>query len=76
MSNLDTLINLKRDNPNYHNIVINNSGPVIFTKSVIDNMNNSICILPSDYFCAGSWDGMVPFTKNSYAKHHFTASWL
>jgi hypothetical protein len=75
MLNLDTLINLNTNSSDYHNTVINNSGPVIFTKSVIDNMDNTISVLPSDYFCSGSWNGIVPITKNSYVKHHFTASW-
>jgi hypothetical protein len=42
----------------------------------MDNLTDKIKILPSDFFCCGSWNGSVPLTKNSYIKHYFTGSWL
>jgi hypothetical protein len=72
---LNVLTRLRPGQPNYHNAVINTCGPLAFTKVVLQNMTDQICILPSDFFCAGSWAGIVPQTKNSYIKHHFTGSW-
>lgn len=73
MENIDKLINIERCK-NYHYTILNTCGPGGFTKIVMDNLSDKIKILPSDFFCAGSW-GQVPFTKNSYFKHHFTGSW-
>lgn len=80
MDNLDALVDIKQNTVNvnrddYHYNVISKSGPLAFTKTVVDNMSDKIKILPSDFFCGGSW-GKVPFTKNSYISHKFTSSWL
>jgi len=75
MDNIDKLITICPKSDNYHKDVISLSGPLGFTKEVLDNLNNDIYILPSEYFCSGSGDGKVPFTDNSYVKHHFTYSW-
>lgn len=75
IDNIDTLINLDKNN-NYHYNVINNCGPLFFTKIVLDNITDKICILPSDFFCCEAWDHNVPMTKNSYIKHLFTKSWI
>lgn len=76
IKNIDTLIDLDRNDKDYHILVINNCGPLAFTKLILNNLSDNIYILPSDFFCAGSWNNMVPQTKNSFVKHHFTASWL
>jgi mannosyltransferase OCH1-like enzyme len=76
MENIDKLIAIDPSSDNYHNDVITLSGPLGFTKEVVDNLNNDICILPSEYFCSGSGgNGIVPLTDKSYVKHHFTYSW-
>ena len=75
-SRLDELIQLNVDDTLYIKNVINITGPSGFTKIVVDNMTEKIKILPSDYFCSYSWNGAVPFTKNSYIKHKCTGSWL
>ena len=76
MKNIDILINIKKSNKNYIHTVINLTGPSGFTKIVMDNMSDQIKILPSDFFCTGSWCNGIPLTKNSYIKHHFTSTWL
>jgi len=75
MGHINQLINLNRNN-DYHYNVINMSGPLGFTKIVMDNLNDKIKILPSDFFCCGAWNNTVPATKNSFVKHKFTGSWL
>jgi mannosyltransferase OCH1-like enzyme len=76
MENIDTLIHLDIGSKKYHYDVINTCGPLRFTKIVLDNIENKICILPSDFFCAGPLKTAVPETKNSFVVHKFTASWL
>jgi hypothetical protein len=46
----------------------------MFTDVIQDNINDKIKILPSDFFCSGSFS-MVPLTKNTFIKHLFTSSW-
>ena len=75
MKNIDTLINIKKGDKNSIHSVINLTGPSGFTKIVNDNMSEQIKILPSDFFCTGSWNYGVPLTKNSYIKHHYTGTW-
>jgi mannosyltransferase OCH1-like enzyme len=74
MNNIDKLINIKKDD-NYQYNVINMSGPLGFTKVVLNNYSKKILILPCDFFCQGSFCN-VPHTKNSFIKHNFTNSWL
>ena len=76
MNELDILININTKDKNYCHKVINITGPSGFTKTVMNNLTDKIKILPSDFFCSGSWMGAVPLTNNSYVKHHFTGSWL
>ena len=69
-------INIHLSKKKLHSNVINITGPVIFTKYILDYKNkNNIAILPPDYFCAGSWKS-VPVTNYSYIKHLFDGSWL
>lgn len=75
IENIDTLLSLKNTDKNFHYNVINTCGPLAFTKIVLDNMNDSISILPADFFCSGSAN-LVPMTHNRYIQHHFTGSWL
>lgn len=82
MKNIKYLQNLNKDNDkNYHYNVINGCGPLFFTKVInkflekYKEFNNKVCILPSDYFCCGSFD-KVPQSKNTFIKHRFTGSWL
>lgn len=43
----------------------------------IKRSNDSIYILPSDYFSPKSYiDGEIHLTNNTYTIHHFAASWL
>lgn len=74
MKNIDSLIQLNK-NTDYHYNVIHLSGPLGFTKIVMNNLNDTIQILPSDFFCTGSAE-FVPITKNSFIRHKFTGSWL
>ncbi len=74
MENIDKLINIKNDK-NYTHTILNTSGPIGFTKIVLNNLSNKIKILPSDFFCCGSYNNIVPFTDNSFIKHKFTGSW-
>lgn len=74
MTNIGQVINISKTT-DYHYTVINTTGPLAFTKIVMDNMTDKIKILPSDFFCGGSW-GKVPITKNSYVRHLYTGSWL
>jgi len=74
MTNIDSIINISKTR-DYHYTVINTTGPLAFTKVVINNLTNKIKILPCDFFCCGSFGG-VPKTTNSYVKHHFSGSWL
>jgi hypothetical protein len=66
---------------NYHYNVINSTGPLFFTKSINEfiannkEFKNTICFLPCDYLCCGSFD-TVPSTKNRFIQHKFTGSWL
>lgn len=76
MENIDKIIKISQNDKDYHYQVINTTGPLNFTKIVMDNLTDKIKILPSDFFCCGSWNGSVPLTKNSYIKHCFTGSWL
>lgn len=75
MKGLDILIHLKPTDKNYKHIVINLTGPSGFTKIVMENMSSKIKILPSDFFCTGSWNNTIPITRNSYVKHLYTSSW-
>lgn len=75
IENIDTLLSFKRTDKDYHFKVINTCGPLLFTKVVLDNMNDSISILPADFFCSGS-ACLVPMTHNRYIQHHFTGTWL
>lgn len=63
-----------------------NANTVIITKMTEDKYkikkNNKLqrtqdfVIYPNDYFCPKSWStGKINLTKNSYAIHHFAASW-
>ena len=61
MNNIDKLINIKKDD-NYQYNVINMSGPLGFTKVVLNNYSEKILILPCDFFCQGSFCN-VPHTK-------------
>lgn len=70
-----------KNRENFHYNVINSTGPLFFTKAInnfIENDNkfkNTICFLPSDYFCCGSHN-LVPSTKNKFVQHKFTGTWL
>ena len=76
MSNIDAVIKIQEDKKNdLHYNVINTTGPLAFTKIVMDNLTDKIKILPCDFFCCGS-ALTVPGTRNSYVIHHFTSSWL
>ena len=75
IENLDKLEQLNISQSDYHYNVINTCGPLAFTKVVLDNKTDDIYILPNDFFC-GSNSGLIPITKNSYIKHHYTGSWL
>jgi hypothetical protein len=72
---IDNLINIDLNSDDYHYNMINLSGPLMLTRKLINNMHEKIAILPSEYFCAGSWDNKVPVTEKSYIKHHYTYSW-
>jgi mannosyltransferase OCH1-like enzyme/GR25 family glycosyltransferase involved in LPS biosynthesis len=74
MAHIDELININPKSSNYFIDVLTLSGPIGFTKQIMDNLSDDICILPSEYFCAGSY-GDVPVTKNSYVRHLFTYTW-
>lgn len=74
MENIDILKKIKVSDKNYIHTVINLTGPSGFTKIVMDNLTEKIKIVPSDFFCGGSF-GSVPFTSNSYVKHMFSSSW-
>ena len=63
-----------------HHTILSTCGPLAFTKMVMDatdtaDATDKILILPSDFFCCGSFNNSVPLTKNSFIKHHFTSSW-
>lgn len=75
MKNIDMILNISKKDKDYHYNVINTTGPLAFTKTVLKNLHDRIIILPCDFFCSGSFN-KVPFTKNSYIRHHFTSSWL
>ena len=81
VKNIRRLVNLSKQNKDYHYRVLNLCGPLFFTKIINkllyidDNLNETITFLQSDYFCAGSGE-KVPYTKNTFIKHHFTGSWL
>lgn len=70
------------DKKNLHFNVINSTGPLFFTKMINEYLTNdntfkdTICILPCDYFCCGSWNNTVPSTKNKFIQHKFTGTWL
>ena len=74
IENIDELININPKSGDYFIDVLTLSGPIGFTKQIMDNLSDEICILPSEYFCAGSY-GDVPVTKKSYVKHLFTYTW-
>ena len=76
ISNIDELINLDKNKTSFIADVLKLSGPVAFTKTVLNNMSDEIFILPSDFFCCGSWNHSVPQTKNSFVKHNFTGVWI
>ena len=72
---------LKESNKmDYFYEVLNNTGPLLFTKIINSCLpNNSVCILPVDFFCCGSGSNDEHFqqlSKNSYIKHLFNSSWL
>lgn len=76
MKNIDALIHINKEDPNYHYNVLSLSGPTLFTNIIFENVNKKdICILDADYFCQGS-ACIVPYTDNSYVKHHFIGTWL
>jgi len=75
MNQLDTLINIKRNEKNYHGSIINITGPSGFTRVVMNNLTDKIKILPGEFFCGGGGTGNNPFTRNTYIKHHYTGSW-
>lgn len=75
MQSLDAILALDPFSPQYHKNVINLTGPRAFTKIVLENMDDGVVILPSDFFCVGSGCGKVPKTNNCFAHHHFTFSW-
>jgi hypothetical protein len=87
MKNIDRLVelnpaaanaNANANQDNYHTSILSTCGPLAFTRTVVDDMligSNKILILPSDFFCCGSFNDSVPLTKNSFVKHHFTSSW-
>ena len=68
----NTVINKEID---YLQTILAVSGPVHFTKMLNTIQNKNVTILPSDFFCAGSWSGRVPLTKNSFIKHMYTFTW-
>ena len=74
MSNINILQTLTKNMPNYQKIVLKTSGPIMFTNKINNDRLSKITILPETYFCAGSGN-YVPFTKNSYVRHHFVGSW-
>lgn len=73
LAKLDTLIAL-RPGPAYEHTILNTTGPAAFTR-VVKSVGGNVLVLPSDFFCAGSWGGAVPQTANSVIQHHFTGSW-
>lgn len=76
MDNVDRLIALTPGSSNYHQGVLATCGPLAFTKMALaDAGSGKLLILPSDFFCCGSFNNSVPLTKNSFVKHHFTSSW-
>ena len=85
-NNYENLQKLKKTDREYFLGVLNNTGPLLFTKKINmklindnDNNINDICILPVDFFCCGSGNGKVNHkqqTKNSYITHCFNGSWL
>lgn len=72
LAKLDILVGLERGVGAYEQTILNTTGPAAFTNVV--KADGTCCILPSDFFCAGSW-GAVPQTRNSYLQHHFTGTW-
>lgn len=70
-----------RNKDKFHHNVINSTGPLFFTKAINGfikddkEFNNTICILPCDYLCCGSYN-LVPSTKNKFVHHKFTGTWL
>lgn len=86
MNNIDRLTELTApttptagNRDDFHHTVLSTCGPLAFTKMAMDaattTTTNKILILPSDFFCCGSFNKSVPLTKNSFVKHHFTSSW-
>ena len=79
LKNLQNIDYMNKEN--YHYNVINSTGPLFFTKSINEfiannkDFKNTICFLPCDYLCCGSFD-TVPSTKNRFIQHKFTGSWL
>jgi hypothetical protein len=70
------IIKSLKNKPNeYFLEVVSCTGPIMFTKIINKTLpNKAVAILENDYFCSGS-AGLVPITRNSYVKHHFTSSW-
>jgi hypothetical protein len=84
MKNLDRLAELTPPKPDarddFHHTVLSTCGPLAFTRMVMDlgsseSARDTLLILPSDFFCCGSFNNSVPLTKNSFVKHLFTSSW-
>jgi mannosyltransferase OCH1-like enzyme len=79
--NYNAIIELHNINNNeYFCKVLENTGPIFFTKIINKNLpNKDICILPSDFFCCGSGSSIknfVPLTQNTYVKHLFGGTWV
>lgn len=74
MKKIDILINILNEK-NYCKKIISICGPSGFTEVIMNNFSDKLKILPSDFFCTGSWHDSVPLTENSYVKHHYTSSW-
>lgn len=74
MDNIPTLQNLDKNSSEFNNLVMENCGPGLFTKMILNDNSSNICILPDEFFCCGS-GSFVPKTKNSYVSHYFTGSW-
>lgn len=72
--NIKVLQTLDPTQPKYESIVMDKSGPRLFTRIINKNFNARLLLLESPYFCAGSGNE-VPTTDKSYIKHCFTGSW-
>lgn len=74
--NLDTLTNLNINSASYIKTVLESCGPALVTRIVFDSSEeelDSIKILPSEYFCVGSYG--LKKTNKSYIEHLYTSTW-